>query len=122
MRSLFQYGVVYMLVSLALLFTLVPLLGIQSYWPLVLVALLSGRSLVSAFFTAVLQAREKFLLLSIIGIILAFTRLTTSLLVIPYPGIIVAIAALLMTAVVSASLFSYFGRQALVGLDSDISL
>ena len=122
MRSLFQYGVVYMLVSLALLFTLVPLLGIQSYWALVLVALLSGRSLVSAFFTAVLQAREKFLLLSIIGIILAFTRLTTSLLVIPYPGIIVAIAALLMTAVVSASLFSYFGRQALVGLDSDISL
>ena len=122
MRSLFQYGVVYMLVSLALLFTLVPLLGIQSYWPLVLVALLSGRSLVSAFFTAVLQAREKFLLLSIIGIILDFTRLTTSLLVIPYPGIIVAIAALLMTAVVSASLFSYFGRQALAGLDSDISL
>ncbi len=112
-RVFFRYGILYSLAIAIILAVLTPILWLHSFISSSIITVSVGISLFAVFFATILQARERFILIGIIWVILAALRFMTSLWVFLVPTVSLAVASLIIPSLLALGLYYYFGSREL---------
>lgn len=105
------YGILYALGIGILLFFLRDILGLHSLGASILIMISLSVALFSTFFLTILQAREKFLFIGIVAIVLALVRFLTSLSVYIIPDVALAVASIILPGLVAVGFYYIVGSR-----------
>lgn len=104
-RFFLGYGALYALVIAVILFLLARTLGLHSLGASLLIVSSVSVALFSTFFLTILQARERFIFIGIVSVLLAGVRFLTSLSVFALPDVTFAVASLILPGFVALALY-----------------